>query len=234
MKITGLFRSAKCQKMALLDVVLNDSGLMVMHRNKPEVYINIPYLFTAKEASVCTVWDDECLAEFVDPVIDEWFTKILETNCRLVYMPVTARRQVDQRYARPDHITSFADAFPIMMIGQASLNDISGKVDKHFSANRFRPNIVFNGGEAFQEDRMLHFKIGKINFYGVKPCARCPIVNINQETGVVEKEPLKTLSGYRKKDHKVYFGQNVIHEGEGFINLNDELKIEKMATENFI
>lgn len=221
-------------KMALLDVDINEKGLTVMHREKPEEFISVPFLFDAKEAAICSIWDDTCLAEFVDHQIDSWFSDMLDTKCRLVYMPVTARRQVDQQYARPDQITSFADAFPVLTIGQASLDELNKRLPKAVPMDRFRPNIVFTGGEPFLEDQMQHFRIGKLNFYGVKPCARCSVITIDQETGIAEKEPLKTLSDYRKKNNKIYFGQNLIHEGEGIIRVNDEIRIEKLRPEKFI
>lgn len=221
-------------QMALLYVELTPNGLVVMHRQQPEEFIAVPFLFDAKEEAVCTIWDDQCDAEFVDSEIDNWFTKVLQVKCRLVYMPANTKRIVDQQYANSNHITSFADAFSFLMVGDASLDELNSRLEKPVPINRFRPNIVFSGGKPFQEDQMQHFQIKGINFYGVKPCARCPVITIDQENGVTEKEPLKTLSAYRKKNNKVYFGQNLIHDGEGIISIGDEIKIEKLNPEKFI
>ena len=76
--------------------------------------------------------------------------------------------------------------------------------------NRFRPNLVFNGGEAFEEDAWRNFTIGKNRFVGVKPCGRCVVTTVNQDTAEKGLEPLATLSTYRKRGGNVYFGQNVI------------------------
>ncbi|MEX8547219.1 MAG: MOSC domain-containing protein [Mucilaginibacter sp.] len=221
-------------QMALLYVEITNNGLLVMHRQQPEEFINIPFLFEANETALCTIWDDTCLAEFVDTEIDQWFTEILQVKCRLVYMPEAARRQVDQRYARADHITSFADAFPVLIVGQASLDELNGRLKEAVPMDRFRPNIVFTGGEAFLEDQMQHFSIKNINFFGVKPCARCPVITIDQEHATTGKEPLKTLSGYRKKNNKVYFGQNLIYEGQGIISVDDEIRIKELRPEKLI
>ncbi len=221
-------------EMALLYVELTANGLLVMHKKKPEEYIAIPFLFDAREEAVCTVWDDECQAEFVDTEIDKWFTRILNVKCRLVYMPKNSKRMVDQRYAGPDQITSFADAYPFLLVGDASLEDLNGRLKEPVLMDRFRPNIVFSGGEAFQEDQLSHFQIGDLNFYGVKPCARCPVINIDQESGISSKEPTKIMAGYRKKNNKIYFGQNLVHDGEGSLNLGDELVIKKLKPEKFI
>lgn len=220
--------------MALLYVELTAKGLLVMHRQQPEEFIAVPFLFDANEEAICSIWDDECLAEFVDTEIDKWFSRMLKVKCRLVYMPANTKRIVDQRYAGPRQITSFADAYPFLLIGEASLQDLNKRLKEPVLMDRFRPNIVFSGGEAFQEDQMAHFITGGLHFYGVKPCARCPVITIDQESGVSGKEPLKTLSTYRKKNNKVYFGQNLVHDGEGIIGIGDELMIKELKPEKFI
>jgi len=91
--------------------------------------------------------------------------------------------------------------------------------------NRFRPNFVFTGGNPYDEDRWKSFKIGEIIFYPVKPCARCVITTINQDTAEKSDEPLKTLATYRTINNKVMFGQNLVHKGTGEIQINSELEI---------
>ncbi|MGI4750150.1 MAG: MOSC domain-containing protein [Janthinobacterium lividum] len=221
-------------EMALLYVELTPKGLLVMHRKKAEEFIAIPFLFDANEEAICTIWDDECQAEFVDTEIDKWFTRILKIKCRLVYMPKNSKRMVDQQYAEPGQITSFSDAYPFLLAGEASLEDLNSRLKEPVLMDRFRPNIVFSGGEAFQEDQMAEFQIGDLHFYGVKPCARCPVITIDQESGISGKEPLKTLAIYRKKNNKVYFGQNLVHEGDGSLSIGDELVIKELKPEKFI
>jgi uncharacterized protein YcbX len=87
--------------------------------------------------------------------------------------------------------------------------------------NRFRPNLVFTGGRAFEEDKWGNFTVGNNRFVAVKKCARCVLTTVNQETGETGKEPLRTLSKYRREGEKVLFGQNIIaidhneiHEGD--------------------
>ena len=221
-------------EMALLYVELTPNGLLVMHKKMPEEFISVPFLFDANEEAVCTIWDDECQAEFVDTEIDKWFSRVLKLKCRLVYMPKNSKRLVDQRYAGPGQITSFADAYPFLIVGDASLQDLNNRLQKPVPMDRFRPNIVFSGGEAFQEDQLAHFQIHELQFYGVKPCARCPVINLDQESGVSDKEPIKTLAGFRKKNNKIYFGQNLLHQGEGSISLGDEIIIKDLRSEKFI
>jgi uncharacterized protein YcbX len=208
-------------------VSIEGHELRVKHKSTQNS-INIPLIMPPPSAGrgvSVTVWDDTCAAEFVSDEIDNWFSNALGMKCRLVYMPNNTRRIVDQRYAPENMITSFSDAYPFMIIGQASLDDLNSRLDEPLPMDRFRPNMVFTGGAPFEEDLMEHVTINHIDFYGVKLCARCPIPTINQEDGSKGKEPLKMLAKYRQKNNKVYFGQNLVHKGDGVINTGDTLEI---------
>ena len=145
-------------------------------------------------------------------------------------MPDASKRKVDTDYALNHELTGFSDAFPVLMIGQASLDDLNSRLESPVPMNRFRPNIVFTGGTAFEEDTMQHFQINGIDLYAVKPCARCVVTTIDQETGDTAKEPLKTLASYRTGNNKVYFGQNILYKQQGTIKVGDELKVVQTKT----
>jgi uncharacterized protein YcbX len=112
-----------------------------------------------------------------------------------------------------------------LLIGESSLNDLNSRLEQPLPMNRFRPSIVISGTEPYEEDEMAHFTINEIDFFGVKPCARCVITTIDQQTAVKGKEPLRTLSTYRQKNNKIYFGQNLVHKGSGNIAIGDEVII---------
>ena len=179
-----------------------------------------------KKISV-TVWDDVCDALEAGEEINSWFSDMLHINCTLVYMPDETRRMVDNRYAGNNEITSFSDAYPILIIGQSSLDNLNEKLIDALPMNRFRPNIVFTGGHPHIEDEMAAFIIEGINFLGVKPCSRCVMTTIDQQSASGGKEPLRTLAGYRMKNNKIYFGQNVLQQHLGEIKIGDEIKIIK-------
>jgi uncharacterized protein YcbX len=147
-------------------------------------------------------------------------------------MPDQTHRVTDQRYTSEDSITSFSDAYPFLLVGQSSLDDLNSKLMETLPMNRFRPNIVFTGGGPYEEDTMHTFTIGNITFYGVKLCARCVMTTIDQENGRSGKEPLKTLARYRLKNKKIMFGQNLAHEGLGEIRIGDELHVIKLNHED--
>ncbi len=213
-------------QMTQLVVSVEKDGLRVSHRAKKEAII-IPFQYPVsihKNLEIVSVWDDACEGEFANTGADEWFSDMLDIKCRLAYMTDNYRRVCDQRYALPNSVTSFADAYHFMMIGQASLDDLNSRMKEPLPMDRFRPNIVFTGGEPFEEDLMGRFTVGDICFYGVKLCARCNIPTIDQQSGIIGKEPLKTLARYRRKNNNIYFGQNLIHTGEGMIAVGDEIQ----------
>ncbi|MDF2432255.1 MAG: uncharacterized protein JWP44_1886 [Mucilaginibacter sp.] len=218
-------------QMTQLLVSIEDIGLRITHRTNDKS-ITIPFGSISLGRGKFTVWDDTCTGEYVSDEADKWFTNVLGLNCRLVYMPDdNSKRKVDPNYAPENTVTSFSDAYPFLIIGQSSLDDLNSRLPEPLPIDRFRPNIVFTGGEPFEEDLMESFSIAGINFYGVKLCARCVIITINQNSGSKGKEPIKTLASYRSKNNKIYFGQNLVHEGNGKITVGDELHVKSLHKE---
>jgi uncharacterized protein YcbX len=217
-------------KMALLKVAVNFDGLTVVDSQTSEC-LTIPFHQQTDELCIATVWDEPMETIYVSKEADIWFSKILGFTCRLVYMPDHTTRHVDEKYAPAGFINSFADGYPFLIIGQASLDDLNSRLKDPLPINRFRPNIVFTGGQPFEEDQMQSLAINEINFNGVKLCARCIIITINQNTLVKNKEPLKTLATYRRRGNDVLFGQNLIHTGSGFISVGDEINVKDYHTE---
>ncbi len=91
--------------------------------------------------------------------------------------------------------------------------------------SRFRPNLVVSGCRPYAEDGWSKIRIAELGFRVVKPCSRCIITTIDPETAKPGKEPLKTLFGYRRKGNKVYFGQNLLHDGTGQLSTGMKLKV---------
>ncbi len=193
--------------------------------------VNIPFIPLKLDLLDVTIWDDTCAGQLVSDAVDAWFTVKLSSPTRLVYMPDETHRATDPRYTTSGSIASFADAYPALLIGQASLDDLNNRLAQPLPINRFRPNIVFEGGEPYSEDQMNHIRINGIDMYGVKLCARCVMTTIDQETTANSKEPLKTLAGYRRKGAKILFGQNLAFNSSGTISVGDELNLLSTHTE---
>jgi uncharacterized protein YcbX len=215
-------------QMALIKTSITDDGIAVYHAHYPDNGIVIPFEPQSAESGYFTIWDDTCYGKYVSDAIDEWFSSTLKATCRLVYMPDETLRETDRKQHSATNITSLSDGFPFLLLGEATLDQLNEKLEIKIPINRFRPNIVFRGGEAHNEDIMAHIKIGDIDFYGVKLCARCNVITIDQETAIQGKEPTRTLAGYRALNNKIHFGQNLVHKGEGSISVGDQITVLKL------
>lgn len=226
----------ECNQLALFTVKMDADVITIYNRPKNVV----PFSFHVRECSgiekKVSIWEDVCDAVEVSAAVDAWFSEILERKVQLVYMPDTTQRTIDPDYAvKGSDTTSFSDGFPILMIGESSLKELNRRLDHPVGIDRFRPNLVFSGGLPHDEDRMLRFSANSVDFYGVKPCARCVITTLDPETGIGGKEPLRTLSLYRSFENGIYFGQNVIGPSEGYIKIGDRLEdIRFSGSDNFI
>jgi uncharacterized protein YcbX len=209
--------------MALLKTSIRDGQLIITDQRDNMNPLALDLRPTGKATLKVDIWGDVCDAVHVSLAADQWFSERLNRGVRLVYMPDDSLRKVDTDYAMHEEITSFSDGYPILMIGQASLDDLNSRLKVPVPMDRFRPNIVFTGGTPYQEDEMKHFQISGMDFYGVKPCGRCVVTTIDQNTAVGGKEPLSTLASYRTVGNKVNFGQNILHKGSGVLAVGDEL-----------
>ena len=231
---TGRFISQRTvAQLALLRVELEENGLKVFHVQNPDDFIGIPYNEKGSSTIQVQIWDDSCLALHVDQKFDEWFSKKLEIECRLVHMPDNSQRLLTPPHRNKEEINSFSDSYPFLMIGESSLVDLNNRMAEAIPMNRFRPNIVFSGGTPYFEDEMGHFIVNNIHFYGMKLSSRCNLPTINQEDATKGKEPVKTLSQYRKINNKIYFGQNLVHEGNGSISVGDSIEIKELKESPF-
>jgi len=184
-------------------------------------------LATSKNQQIpVTIWKDQVMATSLDSQCDRTLSNFLGQKCRLVFIDDNEIRQLDQEYANPEERTGFADGFPLLLISEASLNDLNARLIEPLPMQRFRPNIVVDGCAAYAEDTWRNICINKLRFAVVKPCSRCVMTTVDQNTGKkMGKEPLKTLMEYRRQGNKVMFGQNVIHRDKGVIKLGDTLEI---------
>jgi len=222
---TGKFISQRTEfQLALLRTRITENGVQISHKSK-DTSISIPFGFGSAGPVDVSIWDDRLQAVHVSEEADEWFSEMTGKSCRFVFLPENGQRPVDPRYAANEEQVSFADAFPYLLISQASLNDVNSRMNEPVPMNRFRPNIVISNTEAFEEDTWNEIRIGEVRFKVAKPCARCVLTTVDQETAIKGKEPLATLARYRTINNKVMFGQNLIALNEGFITAGDSLEV---------
>ena len=178
------------------------------------------------EPITATIWNDTVVEQEVNKKFSVWFSERMGFACRLVAFPEVNPRAVDPAYAINHEHVSLADAYPFLVISRASLELLNSKLEEPVPMNRFRPNFVVDGCEPHEEDTWRDFTIGHVRFTGVKPCSRCVLITINQDTAEAGTEPLRTLATYRRNETKVLFGQNLLTHGTGTVRVGDVLRIE--------
>lgn len=221
-------------RMALFTTKIDSGSLIISHRGSDQINaLQIPLDQPPSGPLIRSkVWDDEVDVIEVSSEASNWFRKKLGMDCKLVIFPETHSRSVDPNYSvsKSDQV-SLADAYPFLIIGQSSLDDLNSRLTSPVPMNRFRPNFVFTGGTPYEEDTWQRFSIGSTNFAGVKPCSRCVLTTVDQETGVKGNEPLNTLAKFRKRENKVLFGQNVIALTYKEVHVGDRLSIHAASVE---
>ena len=165
-------------------------------------------------------------ARTVGAEADAWLSSVLGGEFRLVFMRNRDARATDPEYAA-GHRVGFADGFPVLLVSESSVDELSRRVGRPLPVERFRPNIVVTGDSPHDEDRWQRFAIGELAFEGVKLCARCKVTTVDQDSGVRDpaSEPLRTLAYYRRIESHVYFGVNVVHSGRGRIAVGDTVDV---------
>ncbi|MES2935352.1 MAG: MOSC N-terminal beta barrel domain-containing protein [Pseudomonadota bacterium] len=189
------------------------------------IALGLPDPETAPTITV-QVWDDTVMAYDCDATTAAWFSNAVGVPCRLVRFHPAAKRLANPKWTDgAEAPTLFSDGYPMLLIGQASLDDLNQKLVAQgrmpLPMNRFRPNLVIDDCPAFEEDFAATITAGDAVLKPVKPCPRCPIPSVDQATGLIGPDPLDVLQSYRANpalDDAICFGMNLILlQGEGVV-----------------
>src|SRR5690606_22978936 len=194
-------------RMALFKTSLKQDHLEIRFG---EDTLEVPFEIPGQHERHARIWNDDVLVIPVGAEYDRWFSERLGVSCRLVAFPEDNPRPVEPGHVDDEIHVRLQDAFPFLVIGQSSLDDLNKRLDTPVPMNRFRPNLVFTGGAPYEEDTWKEISIGEHIFTGARPCVRCTLPGVDQDTGIPGKEPLRALATYRKTGNKVLFGMNLI------------------------
>ncbi|MBW4467965.1 MAG: MOSC domain-containing protein [Pegethrix bostrychoides GSE-TBD4-15B] len=221
---TGRFLSQReLPKMALIEVSIGDEALQLT--TPGQTALTVPLMASPGESRNVEVWGDRTLAIDQGETAAAWLSETLGQSVRLV--------RLGEGYSRPvkpaplaAHQVSFADGYPLLLISEASLADLNQRLPEALPMNRFRPNLVVSGCEAYAEDSWQQIRIDSVTFDLVSPCERCAITTTDQDTGSrAGTEPLKTLATYRRTAGGVIFGQNLVHQTHGEVRSGSPVEI---------
>jgi uncharacterized protein len=222
-------------------MVVDEAGRFVTQREEPRLALIEPLLgppltvrtplgaAVAKTGHRCTVevW------EYTGPALDcgdEVAALLSEFLGRPVRL-VTVTPGHDRPTELGDAQVGFSDGFPLLITTLGSLDELNARLPVALPMQRFRPNIVIDGCEAFAEDTWSRIRVGNVDIDVVKPCLRCAITRVDQQTGVRgDGEPLRTLGAFRKMKGGVAFGQNAIHRGPGTLRVGDPVSVTALRS----
>ena len=220
----GLFLTQReYPRMALVTPRIDGDAVEVTAPGMPPLRLPLAHDSAASNLTV-QIWDHSVDAADCGDAAASWFADAIQGPCRLVRFRPDVHRPTSTKWTSGAPAeTRFADGYPILVIGQASLDDLNAKLKSAgrdpLPMNRFRPNLVVDGLEAFEEDYVESFSANGLALRPVKPCARCPIPAIDQATGIPGPDPLDILQAYRanpRMEGAVCMGMNaIVSEGEG-------------------
>jgi uncharacterized protein len=173
------------------------------------------------------IWHDDLQLPHPDPAYSAWFSDFLGQRCRLAHLPDSVVRPVEAPFDRAPWRVSLADSFPLLLIGQASLDLLNQRLPEPVTMARFRPNLVIAGSGAHDEDSWRTLRAGEVEMTIAKPCVRCAIPLIDPVTAATGVEPLRTLATYRRKpdSSKVLFGQKAVVTKAGVLRVGDAVEV---------
>ncbi|MCF5142275.1 MOSC domain-containing protein [Pseudomonas edaphica] len=203
-------------KMSQLSALWNSAGGLTL--NSPG-FATLDVALPGSDAELrgVTIWRDTLRVPDAGDAAAAWVSDFIGKPTRLVQVPLARARTTEAGYGKDDDQVGFADGFPLLLIGQASLDDLSQRIGRPMEMLRFRPNLVIEGSEAFAEDGWKRVRIGDVEFRVVKSCSRCILTTIDPASGErsADREPLATLKTYREQGGDVMFGQNLVNDGSG-------------------
>jgi len=226
----GLFISQRqIPLMATVWTDLADDALTLSAPDRESVAV--PLEPKASASLRVRVWQSDCDALPASPAADAWLSDYLGFTCRLVYMPDTTRRLSNPDYTDGERLVGFADGFAYLVTTEASLAGLNARLDargaRPVPMNRFRPNLVVRGGDAFAEDTWRELRVGDAVLQVAKPCGRCQVTTTDQATGeVTGPEPLATLATFRDStEFGLRFGMNFVTVTAGAIRVGDAVEV---------
>jgi uncharacterized protein YcbX len=213
--------------MALVAARNEPGGLALSAPSLPPIFVAFPA--PGRPPRQVTIWRDTVSALPAGADADAWLTRALGVPCALVYQANPASRPVNPAFAVPGDVVSFADGYPLLAATTASLADLNARLPAPVPMDRFRPNLVIDGAAPWAEDHWRRLRVGAALFRVPKPCDRCLIPSIDQETGLRPdpEEPLRTLKTFRRDaTGRVLFGVNLVPQVFGNVRVGDLVVVE--------
>lgn len=152
--------------------------------------------------------------------------------------------------------TKFADLAPVQVANIRSLEELNQRLTQQgedaITTERFRPNIIVKGSDAWNEDIWKTVRIsprasqqaeklkqaGSVVLDVMARCARCQVPNVHPDTAEKnKKQPWNTLMSYRRVDKgitfKPCFGMLCAPRAEREIKVGDRFEITEVTADHY-
>ena len=223
----------ECARMALLHAGVHGAMLMLTMRGTAPLLVATGAGGGTVEV---TIWNERVEASDCGQQVAAWLSAALGVSCRLVHLARSDARPLRQDFAQGQaECVSLADGFPVLLVSRSSLDDLNARLAVPVPMARFRPNLVIAGPPAWAEDTWRRVRIGEVVFRVAKPCDRCIITTIDQQTGRQEhgNEPLMTLGKFRRDvSGRIMFGQNLVPEICGDLRIGEAVEVLETGPPN--
>ena len=234
----GRFKTQReLARLALVNTALTDEGVRLEMPGQGSA--TIPFNSTGGHEVSSKVWKDDCETLDQGDEIARWLTEAVGdgTELRLVSMKTDFTRSLSKAvFLGRETTTNFADAAPYLIANQGSLDALNAELAlrglKQVPMNRFRPNIVLTGLDAFSEHAVDVLSAAEYSFSLRYPCERCVVPTIDQESAIRDPgmQPFKTLTEINAMPNNPRapaFGENaVLESGEDrHLNIGDRLEV---------
>ncbi|MEO8305215.1 MAG: MOSC N-terminal beta barrel domain-containing protein [Betaproteobacteria bacterium] len=205
-------------QLALIATSLAAGALVLASPGMPSLCL--PFEIPGLTLREVVVWNSQVTAHDAGDAAARWLSSAIGDDLRLVRFDPAGLRLCNPQYAGDSGAhTAFADGYPVLVIGEGSLNELNARLAAKgivaLPMNRFRPNVVLAGLDPFDEDHVDTISVDGVTLKLVKPCTRCQVTTTDQASAAVGTEPLATLAGFRMNTvlSGVTFGMNAIVVG---------------------
>lgn len=221
--------------MALVKPVQDVDGIRLTWNYSSDA-IDLPYDRNSGRALTVEVQTDICRAVDQGDELATWFSEHLDFPVRIVKAAGPFYRPARQNYIKNDNTIRFQDGYPIHWFPIESVEELSSIAGYEIPWQTFRPQIVVAGMDAQYEHKVYSGTIAGLDFVDPKPCDRCPVTNVDQNTGDVKvgraMAPLSRYKNWKNNngERKIIFGENMLVLGKGPVSIGDKIVTKSHRT----
>jgi len=211
-------------ELSLIETSLSENGFIFSFNHQKE-NIEIESTGFQQVKIESKVWDSDVFGFKESQNLNTFFSDFLKRKVRLIRMPLQPERMETAPLTGESTSSSFADSFPILVLGSASLDTLNAQLEEPIDERYFRPNLLFQTERPFEEDEWYEIQIGDVVLRKAKACGRCRMINVNPDTGEYRTDVMRELAKLRTIKNKVILGDLYYPVRTGSIELHSEVKV---------